>query len=129
MNLTINGKDYTLNFGIKFIREVDKQTETVTNGIKFSTGLNPILSQLVQGSITALADIIKYATITNTSRPSADEIDEYIDSLSADEYDTLVENVLEAIKESNAGRKAFLAVKKEEAKQAEMQAKMMEKLL
>lgn len=129
MNLTINGKDYTLNFGIKFIREVDKQTETVTNGIKFSTGLNPILSQLVQGSITALADIIKYATITNATRPSADEIDEYIDSLSADEYDTLVENVLETIKESNAGRKAFLAVKKEEAKQAEMQAKMMEKLL
>lgn len=129
MNLTINGKDYALNFGIKFIREVDKQTETITNGIKFSTGLNPILSQLVQGSITALADIIKYATITNASRPSADEIDEYIDSLSADEYDTLVENVLEAIKESNAGRKAFLAVKQEEAKQAEMQAKMMEKLL
>lgn len=129
MNLTINGKDYTLNFGIKFIREVDKQTETVTNGIKFSTGLNPILSQLVQGSITALADIIKYATITNATRPSADEIDEYIDSLSADEYDTLVENVLETIKESNAGRKAFLAVEKEEAKQAEMQAKMMEKLL
>ena len=39
MQLTINGKEYELNFGVRFVRELDKTIGASIKGINFGMGV------------------------------------------------------------------------------------------
>ena len=62
MQLTINDKDYTFKFGLRFVRELDKQITTNENGIEFGVGTAVKLAQIVNAKdLAALTESHKRA--------------------------------------------------------------------
>ena len=80
MQLTINGKEYELNFGVRFVREMDKNMGAVMHGINFGMGVAKALAGLNAYDAAVLADTIYSATVASKKRPSANEVDDFIDS-------------------------------------------------
>ncbi|WP_333549757.1 tail assembly chaperone, partial [Enterococcus faecalis] len=56
MQIEIKGKKYNCIFGVKFIRELDKQHGVVRNDVNLGMGLTTLLPQLVSGNIVVLSD-------------------------------------------------------------------------
>lgn len=101
MELNINGKNYELSFGIKFIREMDKIHEQDLKGIKMGIGLEMMEAQLSMGRPTALFDVIKCATSHLKSKPSNDDIEAFLEEKAINgELESLFEEVGEATKQA-----------------------------
>lgn len=101
MQLTINEKDYTFKFGLRFVRELDKQITTNENGIEFGVGTAIKLAQLVNAKdLAALSDVLHVANQTETPRIKAVDLDEYIEAV--DDVDGLVNEVVAELETSNA---------------------------
>ena len=79
MNLTINGKDYELYFGLDFINYLDKQHYIEQEGFKIGHGLTTIVTQIEMGNPVVLVDLILAATITG-NRPKPDEVKKFIET-------------------------------------------------
>lgn len=124
LNMTIGDKDYDVNFGIAFVRELDKKhSEAYGENIKYGVGLMVMLSKLLIGDVTALEDIIYAGTCTEGKRPSQKDMDEFIDT--HEDIDALFEEVIEELKKSNACKKqaTMVTAKVEEAQKAESTTK------
>ena len=121
MYLTLNNKEMELNFGIRFLREVDKRTERtiVTNGYeqKFSEGLAYYLPQIMMGNPVALSTILDCALWKNKGKYKPSDIDELLDNLSEEDYENLFDSVLKELEESNGSKKLVVMMKKELEKQ------------
>ena len=101
MQLTINDKDYAFKFGLRFVRELDKQITTNENGIEFGVGTAIKLAQLVNAKdLAALSDVLYVANQTETPRIKAVDLDEYIEAV--DDVDGLVNEVVAELETSNA---------------------------
>ena len=59
MNLTINGNDYELNFGLKFCREISKGRSKNANGIDIRLGIENATTALYTGDVLILPELIK----------------------------------------------------------------------
>ena len=79
MNLTINGKDYELYFGLDFISYLDKEHYIEQDGFKIGHGLTTVITQIEMGNPVVLVDLILAATITG-NRPKADEVKKFIEN-------------------------------------------------
>jgi len=79
MNLTINGKDYDLYFGLDFINHLDKKYFIEQNGFKLGQGLTYTVAQIELGNPSILVDLIVAATITG-SKPKIDEVKKYVET-------------------------------------------------
>ena len=42
MQLTINDKDYTFKFGLRFVRELDKTIQKTENGVSFGVQVSSL---------------------------------------------------------------------------------------
>ena len=102
MQIEIKGKKYNCIFGVKFIRELDNQHGVVRNDVNLGMGLTTLLPQLVSGNIVVLSDVLYTATITEKSRPSKDEVDEFVETV--DDIEALFDETLKNLEESNAGK-------------------------
>lgn len=103
MVVTINGTDYELNFGIRFVRELDKKYFTQSqSGIRYGMGIETQVPLLLTGDPVALADIISLGTVTEKKRPTMQEIDDYIDHV--DNIEELFDEVISELKKGNATR-------------------------
>ena len=100
MQIEIKGKKYNCIFGVKFIRELDKQHGVVRNDVNLGMGLTTLLPQLVSGNIVVLSDVHSYHY--GKSRPSKDEIDEFVETV--DDIEALFDETLKYLEESNAGK-------------------------
>lgn len=101
MQLTINDKDYTFKFGLRFVRELDKQITTNENGIEFGVGTAVKLAQIVNAKdLAALSDILLVANQTETPRIKAVDLDEYIETV--EDVDGLLNEVIAELEASNA---------------------------
>ena len=101
MQLTINDKDYTFKFGLRFVRELDKQITTKNEGIEFGVGTAFKLAQLVNAKdLAALSDVLFVANQTETPRIKAVDLDEYIETV--DDVDGLLNEVIAELEASNA---------------------------
>lgn len=84
MELNIGGKDYKLNFGIAFLNELDRcYPMKADNGqveIPFYDGLNYVHLGLQQANPVAIANMIKSTTVTAKTKPSNDDIDEFLNN-------------------------------------------------
>lgn len=84
MQITIGKKTYNLNFGVRFVRELDKiagvkvNTQGVTQS--FGMGLTVSMPSLRQYDPATLSDVLYCATWDNKQRPSQNAIDDYIDN-------------------------------------------------
>ena len=103
MKLKINGKDKLFVFGVKFIRNLDKNrgVEGEQNGMKmnFGMGLTVLMPSLLTQDASALADALFAAAKGNVTQ---DEIDNYIDN--SKNLEGLFKRVIDEIKESNAAK-------------------------
>lgn len=109
MQIEINGKTIDLNFGIRFVRELNKKFHVVfDSGKKVGTGLEETVPLLFAGDIEALEELIYAATWGSENRITRDELDDYLDSV--ENVDALFDAVLEELKNQNATRKRTLAL-------------------
>lgn len=110
MILTINEKDYELNFGLKFCREISKDRSSKQNGIDIRLGIENAVSSLYTGDVLILPDLIKAATATLAKRPTDKEIEDYLDTY--EDLESLCDDFLSQLLEQSATKKKALAVHK-----------------
>lgn len=109
MQISVNGKNIELNFGIRFVRELDKKFHlTLEGGKRIGTGLEETVPLLFTGDILALEDIIQAAAWGVDGTLTQEEMDDYLDSV--EDIDTLFETVLKELKNQNATRRKTLAL-------------------
>lgn len=113
MTLDINGKECELNFGIGFIRDLDKKYFVQSkSGMKFGNGLEIKIPLLLVGDVVTLAEFIHMGTARmDKRRPNLQEIDDFIDR--AEDIDAVFSEVINELKKSNACKRKLQEMEKE----------------
>jgi len=102
MQLVINDKKCTVKFGVKFVRALDKAYPIEQQGLKFGMALSAKIPELYAKNIATLADVIYYGTVTESPRPSLEEVETFVEE--CDDLEKLFDDVIEELSESNAGK-------------------------
>ena len=109
MELTINGQVYQFNFGMGFLREINKQTNMPVDGlpgVKKDVGFRYALMNLINGDPDALVNILDVANKGQNPRVTRGLLDEYIDDEDTD-IDELTETVMGFLESANATKKGY----------------------
>lgn len=111
--LTIDGEKQELNFGVKFVRELDKVAGISANNVSFGFGLTKTLPAIKAYDPAVLSDLIYSATFKNGSaRPSRDAVDDYVDSITdVEELEKLFDDVTAEINKATAIKAALKNMK------------------
>ncbi len=130
--LEMNGQVVELNFGMGFLREINKTVAAPVEGLKGVTqniGLRYKISQLLDNDVEALADVIDLANKGCEPRITKGTIDAFIESDNTN-IDEVFEKVMGFLKTANATKKAVLEVEanveKEKKKREAMEKAQME---
>lgn len=123
MELTINGKVYEFNFGMRFLREVNKKATVQVDGVKGAeknVGLRMAVAGIVDGDMETLVDVLDLANKGQEPRITREVLDNYIDDSDTD-IDKLFEDVMDFLKKTNATRKTTVDFLKEVEEQKQNQ--------
>lgn len=130
--LEMNGQVVELNFGMGFLREINKTVSAQVDGLKGvsqNIGLKYKVSQLLDSDVEALSDVIEIANKGCEPRVTKGVIDAFIESDNTD-INEVFEKVLGFLKTANATKKVVLEieanVEKEKKKQEAMEKAQME---
>lgn len=123
--LTIKNEVYQFNFGMGFLREVNKRViakgESNTNATK-NIGLQYLIGGIMDFDVEALVDVLEAANKGQNPRVTRVLLDSYIDDENTD-IDALFAEVLDFLSNANATKKTVAAIKemveKERAKAAQ----------
>lgn len=129
MELTINGEVYQFNFGMGFLREINKRVSVPVDKIpdvKRNIGLSYMISGVIDRDPEDLVSLLEAANKSLTPRVTRQLLDSYIDDPETD-IDALFEQVIDFLKSANATKKTTLdlleEVERQKAKrEAEMEA-------
>lgn len=109
MQLKIDGKPQTLNFGVGFVREMDQtlgmlmSAEGTPSKINFGMGVNKAIPGLKSFDVAVLSDVIYCSCHNSKNRPGHEKIDAYIDGITnIDELKKLFNDVQDELAKSNA---------------------------
>ncbi|GEM_PF-4060971 len=112
MDFKINGENKQLNFGVKFVAEIDDTEKYNAEGIQFGMGLVLVQQKLSMGNAAALATVIEKAL--HKENVTSDEVYDAIDQYGEEhELETLFEKVEHELKNSNAVRTARARMEKQ----------------
>lgn len=102
MILTINNKNYELQFGLGFLAEMNKRKSAQFEGMATGYGAMQILQMgMMMGDPLALLDLIKVATAHCPQKPSNAELEQYLTELAINKQITNVfESIFNEIKKS-----------------------------
>ena len=106
MEIKINGKTQELNFGVKFVRLLDKKMPIVMN-VKgmgeqpFGMALTRVVPALKTFDTAVLSDVIYLALWGSKPRPSQEDVDAFIDGDKTD-IEKLFSDVIDAMSKSNS---------------------------
>lgn len=123
MELTINGQVYEFNFGMGFLREVNKKATAQVDGVKGAErnlGLRMAVAGIVDGDVESLVDVLDLANKGQDPRATKTVLDSYIDDPDTD-IDKLFEDVMDFLKKTNATRKTTVAFLEEVEEQKQNQ--------
>lgn len=98
MELTINGQVYKFNFGMGFLREINKIPHG-NNGT--NAGFKRALSGIYEGSAIVLVDVLCAANIGQEPRISRKELDNYLDN-ECEDIEEVFETVMGFFEKSNS---------------------------
>lgn len=122
--LTIRDQVYQFNFGMGFLREINKLYGTPVDGIpdaKKNVGLRFLLAGLFDGELEDLSKILIAANKAQTPRLTEKEFDYYIDH-ECEDVEALFAEVIDFLKNVNATKKTMAElqemVDEEKAKRA-----------
>lgn len=109
MQIKVNNKNVNLNFGVHFIRELDRKIGMTLDikGVEqnFGMALTKAVPALRSYDVAVLADLLYCAAWDNKERPSQSDIDAYLDDKKTN-IDKLFDDVTKELKSSNAARAA-----------------------
>ena len=100
MQVKINGKDYELNFGIRWVLLMNQNHNITQNGLSQGMGINQAVASLSQYDPIGLSEILLNATWINKDRPTSADIDHYLET-DAD-IKKLCDSILKEIETANA---------------------------
>lgn len=100
MQIKINGKNYDLNFGIRWVLLMNQKHNITQNGLSQGMGINQAVASLKQYDPVGLSEILLNATWINKDRPTSADIDHYLDT-DAD-IKKLCDSILKEIEVANA---------------------------
>ena len=106
--LTINGVVYQFNFGMGFLREINKRVGVPVDGlpgVKENVGLRYTVGLLLTNDLEALVDVLDIANKGFQPRISREKLDAYIEDAETD-IDALFTEVLDFLESSNVTKKA-----------------------
>lgn len=112
MELTINDQVFSFNFGIGFLREINKTTSVTSNGISKNIGGAMQLADLMDGDTLALVDVLYLANKGQNPRITRNAIEDYLDDPETD-IDAIFDMVLDFLSKSNATKKLYQRVVEE----------------
>lgn len=107
MELTINGTVYEFNFGMGFLREINKRVQTPVDGLKGvdkNIGLQFTVASIIDGDVEALVDALDIANKGMSPRLTRQALDAYIDDADTD-IDGLFTMVIDFLSKANATKK------------------------
>ena len=100
MQIKINGKDYELNFGIRWVLLMNQKHNIAQNGLSQGMGINQAVASLSQYDPIGLSEILLNATWINKERPTSADIEHYLET-DAD-IKKLCDSILKEIETANA---------------------------
>ena len=100
MQIKINGKDYELNFGIRWVLLMNQKHNITQNGLSQGMGINQAVASLSQYDPIGLSEILLNATWINKERPTSADIEHYLET-DAD-IKKLCDSILKEIETANA---------------------------
>jgi hypothetical protein len=100
MELTINDKKYTANFGVRFVRELDKSAGLNVQGASFGMGLSKALVGLKSYDPATLSDVLYFGMLSTGGHPTQVQLDKWLDN-DAD-VEKLFDEVIKELNESNS---------------------------
>lgn len=119
MQLTINGTDYELNFGLRFCREISKDKQQSKYGVDLRIGIENAVTNLYTGDVLILPDLVKAATSHLKKKPSDKDIEDFLDTY--DDLGGLCDDFLSQLLEQSATKKkaseVYNSLKKEKEKE------------
>lgn len=116
--LTINEKIYQFNFGMGFLREINKKVNQPVDGlkdVKKDIGLGYYVLLLIDKDIEALVDVLLAANKGFDRRVTQALLDSFIDDSETD-VDSIFEEVLGFLSRANATKKKTLELIEEAEK-------------
>ena len=112
MELTINGTVYEFNFGMGFLREINKRVQTPVDGLKGvdkNIGLQFTVASIIDGDVEALVDALDIANKGMSPRLTRQALDAYIDDPDTD-IDGLFSMVIDFLSKENATKKTVASL-------------------
>ena len=100
MQVKINGKDYELNFGIRWVLLMNQKHNITQNGLSQGMGINQAVASLSQYDPIGLSEILLNATWINKDRPTSADIDQYLETDA--EIKKRCDSILKEIETANA---------------------------
>jgi len=107
LELTINEQVYQFNFGMGFMREINKKYSTPVDGLKNvekNIGLQYTVASVIDNDVEALVDMLDIANKGQQPRVTKALLDSYIDNEDTD-IDALFNEVLDFLRSANATKK------------------------
>lgn len=123
--LQINQSTYEFNFGLGFMRALNKTISVPVENIKGKTkeiGMQYKIAEVIDGDIEALEDVLLTANQGFSPRLERLELDKHIEDENTD-IDELFEKVLGFLKSANATKKTTREILEEVEKQKQNQEK------
>ena len=124
--LEINGQMVPFNFGMGFLREINKRTSIPVEGmlnVRQNVGLRYSVAKLLDGDVEALVEVLDIANTGCDPRVTKKALDFFIDSEDTD-IDEVFEKMLGFLKTANATRNVTLDVIKEVEKEKQKREAM-----
>lgn len=111
MDFKINGENKQLNFGVKFVAEIDETEKYDAEGLSFGMGLMLVQEKLSMGNVASLATVIEKAL--HKENVTSDEVYDALDDYSEEnDLEILIQKIEEELKNSNAVRTAKARMEK-----------------
>lgn len=133
--LEMNGQMVKLNFGMGFLRDINKTVTVPVNGmqdVKQNVGLRYTVGRLTDYDVEALVDVLFTANKGCDPRITMDGLDAFINDENTD-IDEVFEKTLGFLKTANATKNATLEalkiIEKEKAKQEAMEKMRMQSMM
>ena len=115
LELTINNQVYAFNFGMGFMREINKRIGTPVDGlpdVKKNIGLQYAVAGILDGDVEELVNVLEVANKGQDLRITRQQLDNFIDDENTD-IDKLFDDVLDFLKRANATKKVTVSLMEE----------------
>lgn len=113
--LEINGTQYPINFGIGFLKTINRQKQTqVANmdGVKKNIGLLYSAASIMDGDVEELINVILLGNQTEQPRLERKTLETYIDEPETD-IDGLFDTVMDFLSSANACKRVIRELKEQ----------------